>query len=97
MSMFFSPKKLALALLSFLFFTTNVFAWSGFDNDNNATIDISEGNLVREGLTITIFDWSTDDYRDVEVINLESSFNGTRLEVFDKETGQKRVFEMEAE
>jgi hypothetical protein len=97
MSMFFSPKKLASLLVLLTLMSQNAFAWSGFDNDNNTTIDIGSGELVRTGLTISIFDWSTDDYHDVEVLFLESSFNGTRLEVFDKQTNKKRMFEMESQ
>ena len=72
-------------------------AWSGFDYENDANIDVGPGNLVRENNVITIFDWKDNQYHDVEVTRMESSFNGTRLEVIDLDSKQKRVFEMESE
>jgi pyruvate/2-oxoglutarate/acetoin dehydrogenase E1 component len=99
MSMFFlilRPVIKALFIISLLLsLISNALAWSGYDVDTNKTIDIGDGNLVRENLTITIFDWGTDSYHDVEIIEMESSFNGVRLEVLDLETKKKRVFEMQ--
>lgn len=82
-------------IVIFYLFAKSAHAWSGFDYENNATIEIGPGNLVRENLEVTIFDWSTDNYHEVEILNMQGSFNGTRLEVFDLETKTKRVFEME--
>ena len=85
-------------LLIFLYFsllTKSALAWSGFDYQNNTSIDIGSGNLVRENLEVTIFDWSDNTYHQVEILVMNESFNGTRLEVRDLETGKKRIFEME--
>lgn len=85
-------------LLIFLFITLppeKALAWSGFDYENNTSIEIGPGNLVRENMEVKIFDWSDSSYHDVEILIMEESFNGTRLEVKDLETGKKRVFEME--
>jgi pyruvate/2-oxoglutarate/acetoin dehydrogenase E1 component len=87
--------RIAIILLIFTFFSKNLLAWSGYDNDNNTTIEIGKGEMVREGLTITIFDWSTDEYHDVDVIVMEESFNGIRMEVYDTQTKKTRFFEME--
>ena len=96
----FNYKKKLLTRISFTaffiiaIFSQNSLAWSGYDQENNTSIEIGPGNLVREGLTITIYDWNTDKHHDVDVIFLEDSFNGTRIEVYDRETKKKRVFEM---
>jgi len=87
----FFLKSPIIILLILLLISSTVLAWSGFDQENNTTIEIGSGNLVREGLTITIFDWSTDTYHDVEILNFQDNI----LEVYDTETKQKRVFEME--
>ncbi len=83
--------------LFLLLFSNPALSWSGFDYENNATIDIGPGNLVRENTEITIFDWGTNNYHDVEILKMEDSFNGTKLEVMDLDLNKKRVFEMEYE
>lgn len=86
--------RIVIILLIFTFFSKNLLAWSGYDYDNNTTIDIAEGEYVREGLTVTIFDWSTDEYHDVDVIAMEDSFNALRMEVYDTQIKKTRFFEM---
>jgi hypothetical protein len=97
MSMFFSLKKLTATALFLFALSSNALAWSGFDHDNDTTIEIGPGNLVRENLEITIFDWKTNKYHEVEILEMENSFNATRIKVLDLETNKKRTFEMEAE
>jgi hypothetical protein len=88
-------RKLALIAIFFCFFTKNAICWNGIDLKNNTEIEIGSGNLVRENLIITIFDWKSNKYHDVEILEMESSFNSTTLKVFDLEINQKRIFEME--
>ena len=71
------------------------FAWAGYEETTNISIDIPPGNLVRPGRQIDIFDFSTNNYHPSEVIFLDDIFSGTRLEVKDLETGKRRVFYME--
>ncbi len=75
--------------------STDSFAWAGYEETTNISIDIPSGNLVRIGRQIDVFDFSTNNYHPAEVIFLDDIFSGTRLEVKDLETGKRRVFYME--
>ncbi len=84
--------------ISILFLFINIssaLCWSGIDKESNSEIEIGSGNLVRESLIITIFDWNSNNYHDVEILEFESSFNGSTLKVFDLELKKNRIFEME--
>lgn len=89
-------KAIIIVFFLLIILSKNALAWSGFDYENNTTIEIGSGNLVRENLIITIFDWSTNQYHDVEVLEMDDSFgDGLRLIVMDLETNKRRIFEME--
>ena len=99
---FAKKKNIAKASLNLVIFFSltlimpqNVFAWAGYEEFTNIAIDIPPGNLVREGREIDIFDFSTNKYHQAEVIFLDDIFSGTRLEVKDLETNEKRIFYME--
>ena len=70
----------------------NPLAWSGFDYETGEYIDIGSGNLVRSGSNIEIYDYNDGLYHDVEVL----SVNSNTVEVYDNETGDYRVFDMNA-
>jgi len=88
-------SSVLITILFLLFGISNAFCWSGIDQESNSEIEIGSGNLVRENLIITIFDWNSNQHHDVEILEFESSFSGTTLTVFDLEIKEKRVFEME--
>lgn len=88
-------KFVLLLFLVKLFFPQNVFAWAGYEESTNIAIDIPPGNLVRVGREVNIFDFNTNSYHLAEVIFLDDIFSGTRLEVKDLETNQRRIFYME--
>ena len=87
--------KIFVVLFLLLLFGHNAFAWDGYDRQNDAAIEIGRGNLVREGNIIKIYDWKEDEYHDVEVRQMEDSFKSVRLEVYDLDSQQERIFDME--
>lgn len=87
-------KKLLYILFSF-FFLQNAYAWDGYDWEEGNYIEIEEGNLVREGEEIEIYDWSNGEYKYVEVEEVDSYGGTTEVEVYDYGTGEYRTFEME--
>ncbi len=57
-------KKILILLV---FWGFPVMAWDGYDYSNGAYIEIEQGNLVREGEDIEIYDYDTGEYRTFEM------------------------------
>ncbi len=71
-----------------------VFAWEGYDYQNKTSIDISEGNLVREGYVIQFYDSKDDNFRTAKVNSIQSVAGGTEIIVFDLDSKKERQFIM---
>ncbi len=84
-----------LLTLLFLLQTKKSYAWDGYDFEKNSKIYIGAGNLVREGSIIKLYDYSDNQYHYVEVITMNSSFNGTQLTCVDTESKRKMVLQMD--
>ena len=89
------PKNIFLLAIIFFFYNNNCFAWTGYDLNNNAEIEISSGNLVREGETIRFYDWGEDEDKSGEVKSVDYLFNRTRLEIYESISNEVRIFDME--
>lgn len=83
-------------LIAAALFTANAYAWTGYDSDAGADIEIDAGTLVRQGETIDFYDHNSGDYKtgDVESIN-QAYGSGVEVEVYDHDSGEYRTFEME--
>ncbi len=86
--------KLNLFVL-FVLISSTAFAWDGYDYEKEAYVEIDKGNLVRSGNDIEIYDYSTGEYKDVEVQDIHDSGSTVEVEVYDYETGEYRTLEME--
>ena len=87
--------KLMITFTIFFGLNISIHAWDGYDYDSGSFVEIEEGNLVREGLDIEIYDYNDGTYKDVEVESI-SDYGGTvEVEVYDYDTGEYRTFEME--
>jgi hypothetical protein len=75
----------------FLAFANLSHSWDVYDYDSGSYIEIDKGNLVRPGSDIEIYDYSSSEYKDVEV----QSISGTEIEVYDYDSGEYRTFEMD--
>ena len=89
-------KKLLLAL-AIIVTSSGVGAWEGYDWETGNYIEIQEGNLVRSGEKIEIYDWDSGEYKNVEVQDVDSYGSTTEVEVYDYESGEYRTLEMEDE
>lgn len=78
-----------------LCFSSPVFAWDGYDYEKNSNIEIGDGNLVRSGNTIEIYDYGDGSYKDVEVESVYDTPGGVNVEVYDSDSDTYRTFEME--
>lgn len=72
-----------------------IYAWSGYDVENNTEIEIERGNLVRSGREIEIFDYSDGSYKDVGVESIQRLDNAVEIEVYDYQGNEYRTFEMD--
>lgn len=88
-------KTKIATLLAALAVSGSAIAWDGYDWETGTDVEIGQGNLVREGESIEVYDWGTGQYHDVEVDRIESTYRGAEVEVYDYTTGTYRTFEME--
>ena len=90
-------KKISILLFLIIcfFFPQQSFSWDGYDCDKGAYIEIEKGNKVRAGETIEIYDYSTGEYKDVEVDSVSRSGNNVEIEVTDSATGETRTLDMD--
>jgi len=88
-------QSLLFAFVMLFFVISNANAWDGFDYEKGAYVEIEKGSLVREGETIEIYDYNDGEYKDVDVESIENYGSIVEVEVYDSETGETRIFEME--
>ena len=88
-------KKTLLSVALIVVSATSALAWDGYDYTNGNFVSIDSGNLVRTGNMITIYDYGTGNYHDVDVQSMSSSGSSVAIEVYDYETGDYRVLEMD--
>ena len=85
-------------LLSFGFFNPVLSSgWDGTDSEDGSEVEIESGNLVREGEDIEYYDYTSGEYKDVEVESIESNGGTVEVEVYDYETGEYKTLEMDSE
>ena len=88
-------KTIATAAVLLLMMPIMALAWDGYDYEKGAYVEINKGNLVRPGQDIELYDYSTGEYRDVEVQSIRGSGSGAEVEVYDYGTGQYRTLDMD--
>ncbi len=76
--------------LSTILLSSPSFAWSGYDYENKAEVEIDKGNTVQEGYVIQFYDAKEDNYHSAKVLFRESATGGTRLQVQDLNTHTER-------
>ncbi|KAB2679660.1 hypothetical protein F9K85_01550 [Brucella tritici] len=73
------------------------FAWDGVDSETGDAVEIGQGNLVRSGQDIEIYDHGAGEYRDVTVEDVNRYGSTVEVEVYDSTSGEYRTLEMEDE
>ena len=86
---------ICFGIFIFLLFPYQLYCWDGYDYETGSYVEIEEGNLVREGEEIEIYDYSKGEYTTVEVEDVERSGDTVEIEIYDDETGENRTIEME--
>lgn len=91
--------KILFKIITLLFFVNFGFintslAWDGFDQESNDAIEITSGNLVREGLVIEFY--VNDELHMGRVLTLIEIAGGTELVLEDlNEDGKERMVIMD--
>ncbi|CCK77544.1 conserved hypothetical protein [Oleispira antarctica RB-8] len=89
-------KQLSIIIFAVIsIYSSQLYAWEGYDYESGGYVEIEQGNLVREGEEIEYYDHESGEYKYGEVESIESSGNGAEVEVYDYDTGEYRTFEME--
>ncbi len=89
-------KALILSLAIVLGTASLATAWDGYDWNKGSYVEIEQGNLVRTGETIEIYDYSDGRYKDVEVTDINRyGSSSVEVEVYDHETGEHRILDMD--
>ena len=70
-------------------------AWDGTDTETGEAVEIGEGNLVRSGQDIEVYDYGDGKYHNVTVESIDGNGSGAEVEVYDQETGESRTLEMD--
>ena len=81
--------------LAFFFNINQLYAWTGFDYSNKTTIDIGQGNLVREGLVIQFYDSKDDNFHTAKILLITEVAGGTEIQLKDLDSKKERVFLMQ--
>jgi pyruvate/2-oxoglutarate/acetoin dehydrogenase E1 component len=88
-------KKIFIFFLGFFILSFDLLGWDGYDYEKGTYVEIDKGNLVRAGKDIQIYDYSTGQYKDVEVQSIKGSGSNTEVEIYDYSTGEFRTLDME--
>lgn len=89
-------KTFAVAVVLFLS-PSLALAWDGVDSESGDAVEIGQGNLVRSGQDIEIYDHGAGEYRDVTVEDINRYGSTVEVEVYDSTSGEYRTLEMESE
>jgi len=95
MSINFLKNIIAVLALYSVLNISDCFAWTGYDNFDGSEIEISSGNLVREGEAIKFYDWNSEEDRNAEVMSVDYLFGITRVEIYDFVAQKVRIFDMD--
>jgi hypothetical protein len=95
MNTILSPLKFFLTILFFCLHNTAAIAWSGVDYENQTSIDIGSGNLVREGNIIDFYQQKTNELLSGKVISINYFGNATELIIEELNTTKKRTIMMQ--
>lgn len=74
---------------------TPVTAWDGFEWQSGTSVNVDKGEKVREGQTITYFDYDKAEYHMADVESMRETASGVEIEVYDYDSGEYRTFDME--
>lgn len=85
--------RLILSVIVLSSFTVQALAWDGVDTESGNSVTIEQGNLVRTGNEIELYDYESGSYKSMEVESIDRVGGTVEMELYDNETGETRTFE----
>ena len=84
-----------LAVIALLILPSVAMAWDGYDAESGESVEIGQGNLVRPGENIEVYNNDTGEYSDVGVESIQRSGSSVEVEVYDYDSGEYRTLDMD--
>ena len=69
-------------------------AWDGTNTNTGASVEIEQGQLVRSGETIDVYD-SNEGYKSYDIDNVTRYGSTVEIEATDSATGESTTLEMD--
>jgi hypothetical protein len=69
-------------------------AWDGTNTNTGASVEIEQGQLVRSGETIDVYD-SNEGYKSYDIDNITRYGSTVEIEATDSATGESTTLEMD--
>jgi len=88
-------QTLIASVAIFVLLSGPVISWDGIDSETGAQVDIEQGNLVRSGRDIEVFDYDTGEYHDITVDDINRRGGSVEVNGYDNTTGEYRSFEFD--
>jgi hypothetical protein len=71
------------------------YAWDGTDTGTGAAVQIEQGNTVRTGNDIQLYDEDAGEYHDVTVEHINRLGSSVEVDVYDSDTGENRTLQFD--
>lgn len=84
-----------LSIILLLLSSSPALAWDGYDTQSGSYVDIEQGNNIKRGKDIDVYDSKTGQYNNVEVQEVRGHGSSTEVDVYDYKTGQYKTLEMD--
>lgn len=83
-----------LAIFALFIAVTPASAWEGYDYERGTFVEIDDGNRVRAGELIEVYEYG-EGYKTFDVDSVRRYGSSVEVNVIDTETGESRTFEMD--
>lgn len=74
---------------------TEAKAWDGVNTETGNEVTIEQGNLVRTGRDIELYDSNSGQYIDMSVESINRVGNSVEIEMYNNETGETQTYEFD--
>ena len=87
-------ERMLVAAIALIATCNPATAWDGTNSNTGASVEIEQGQLVRSGETIDVYD-SSEGYKSYDVDNITRYGSTVEIEATDTATGESTTLEMD--